>query len=122
MLLTSFMIIFVISLQRGFYGYQFRQLGWTLITALCIVSGLTGLITAMWKCRLWMIYAVLTITIHNAFDYVVNRYSPLRTPMLNLKPEATLEGFAVGVLACFIFFSAVSNPNAFLTLCVFCRP
>jgi len=107
-LLTIHMIIFVVSLQKGFYGYQFRQLGWTLLSAVAIITGVTGLIVALWKCRLWLIFAVLTITAHNAFDYLVNKYSPVRTPMLNLKPDATMEGFAVGVLVSFIFFTVTS--------------
>jgi hypothetical protein len=109
------MIIFVVSLQKGFYGYQFRQLGWTLLSAFAIVAGITGLVVAVWKCRLWMIFAVLCITAHNASDYIVNKYSPLRTPMLNLKPDATMEGFAMGVLTSFMFFTIVSKTHASLS-------
>lgn len=79
LLLTSILIIFVTSLQEGFYGYQFKQLGWTLISALMIVMGLTGLVLCLWRCKMWIFYTFITITAHNAVDYIVNKYSPCKT-------------------------------------------
>jgi hypothetical protein len=79
LMLTTYLIIFVTSLQAGFYGYQFKQLGWTLLSALTIVMGCTGLILCLWKCRMWFFFAVMTITAHNAMDYIVNKYSPCGT-------------------------------------------
>ena len=109
LLLTSYLIFFVTSLQIGFYGYQFKQLGWTIMSALTIVMGCTGLILSLWRCRMWFFFAVITITTHNVFDFIVNKYTPLRIHMLNLKPEATMEGFVAGVLASFSVFLIVSS-------------
>jgi len=105
LLLTSYLIFFVTSLQIGFYGYQFRQLGWTILSAMTIVMGCTGLVLCAWRCKMWFFFTIMTITAHNAFDYIVNNYSPLKIPMLNLKPEATMEGFVAGVLASFASFT-----------------
>ena len=102
------MIMFVISLQEGFYSYQFKMLGWTLLSAMLIGTGSTGLLLSLWRCRMWFFYAIVCITVHNAFDFIMCRYFPIKTHMLMLKPEATLEGFAAGVVGCFIFFTIVS--------------
>mmetsp|Transcript_42220 Transcript_42220/g.55622 ORF Transcript_42220/g.55622 Transcript_42220/m.55622 type:complete len:238 (-) Transcript_42220:517-1230(-) len=107
MLLTFGVILFVVSLQEGFYSYQFRMLGWTLLCAILIISGCQGLLLALWKCRIWFFYTVSCVTVHNAIDYLTCHFFPLRTPMLMLKPEATFEGFTAGAISCFLFFSIV---------------
>ena len=86
------------------------MLGWTLLSALLIGGGCTGLLLSLWRCRMWFFYAVLCITVHNAFDFIVCRYFPIKTRMLMLKPEATFEGYAAGVLGCFLLFTVVSAP------------
>ena len=107
-LLTIGQILFVISLQEGFYSYQFRMLGWTILSALLIIIGCNGLLLSLWKCRVWFFYAICCITVHNAADYLACLYFPLKTPIMMLKPEATFEGFTMGVIASFLFFTVVS--------------
>ena len=97
------MMFFVISLQEGFYAYQFKRLGWNLLSTFCIVMGSSGLVVALWSNRLWFFYAVTSIVLHNVVDYIFSRYIPIRTPILMLKPEATLEGFLAGSVACFAY-------------------
>ena len=84
------------------------MLGWTVASALLLITGSTGLLLSLWKCRIWFFYAICCITVHNAFDYIVCHYFPLKTPIMMLKPEATFEGFTAGVIACFCFFTLVS--------------
>ena len=127
MMLTLGIILFVVSLQDGYYSYQFRMLGWTVLCALLIISGTQGLLLCLWKCRIWFFYATCCVTVHNGVDYLMCHFFPMRTPMLMLKPEATFEGFTTGVIACFLFFNLVSlnfiiqkthtqtNPNFFLS-------
>lgn len=112
LMLTLGVILFVISLQEGYYSYQFRMLGWTVLCALLIISGCQGLLFSLWKCRIWFFYVICCVTVHNAADYLMCHFFPLRTPMLMLKPEATFEGFTGGAIACFLFFTLVSiNAN-----------
>lgn len=100
---TMSMMFFVISLQEGFYAYQFKRLGWNLLSTFCIVMGSTGLIVALWSNRLWFFFAVTSIVLHNVVDYIFSRFFPLKTPILLLKPKATLEGFLAGSFACFAY-------------------
>ena len=78
------------------------------MSTLAIVAGVTGLIVSLWRCTLWAVFALLAVCIHNAVDYAVNKWSPSKTRMLLLKPDATIEGFMGGVFAVFAFFSFVS--------------
>ena len=104
-LMTLGMMLFVVSLQEGFYSYQFKMLGWTLLSSLLIVGGCSGLLLSLWKCRMWFFYTVMCISIHNAIDHLVSQNFPWKTPMLYLKPEATLQGFIGGAMGCFAFFT-----------------
>ena len=78
------------------------------MSALAIVAGVTGLVVSLWRCTLWAIFALLAVCIHNAVDFAVNKWSPSKTRMLLLKPDATFEGFMGGVVAVFAFFTFVS--------------
>ena len=68
--------------------------------------GSSGLLVALWSNRLWFFFAVTSVVLHNVTDYIFSRYFPIRTPILMLKPEATLEGFLAGSLACFAYLFA----------------
>jgi len=108
MLMTVGIILFVVSLQEGFYSYQFRMLGWTLLSALLIIAGCSGLLLSLWMCRMWFFYSVCCVTARNLVDHLVGQYFPLKTGMSMLKPEATFEGFIAGIFASFSFLAVVS--------------
>ena len=103
------LILFVVSLQEGFYSYQFKRLGWTLLSTFCIVIGCSGLIIVLWRNRLWFFYALTCVSVHNAVDYFFCHFFPRKTPIMMLKPEASMEGFAAGSIACFVYFFVVSS-------------
>lgn len=75
-----------------------------MLSTFCIVLGGTGLLIALWRNRLWFFFPITCISVHNAVDYIFCRYFLSKTPILMLKPEATIEGFAAGSVACFIYF------------------
>ena len=110
-------ILFVISLQEGFYSYQFKMLGWTLISSLMLSAGSCGMLLCLWRCRMWFFYTVVCIVVHNASDFLVCHYFPLKTPLMVLKKEATVEGYFAGIISCFLFFTLVS-PFQAVTSCL----
>jgi hypothetical protein len=79
-------ISFVLSLEEGFFAYQFTMLGWSLLSLICIVTGGTGWLFGLWGCRLWFIYPISALCVHNMVDYIVCRYCPFHTPLSLLKP------------------------------------
>lgn len=95
-------IMFVISLEQGFYHYQFKQLGWCLTNILFIVTGMHGLMSSMWYGRVWIGFPVLVVVINAFFSHAVNTISG-ETPMMRLNPLKTVEGYGVGIFATMIF-------------------
>ena len=85
------------------------MLGWTLVSSLSLVLCMSGLLQSLAKCRLWFFYAVSCIAFHNAIDYVICHYWPTKTGLSFLKPEATLEGFVISAVACFLLYATVSE-------------
>ena len=84
------------------------MLGWTLLSAFLIIAGCSGLLLSLWMCRMWFFYAVCCVTMRNLIDHFVCNWSPLKTRMMMLKPEATVEGFIAGICASFAFYAIVS--------------
>lgn len=108
-LMMGALVMFVVSLQEGFYAYQFKMLSWTLVSALLFVTGFTGMVSCLFKCRIWYFFAITCVTVHNAADFIACHYFPVKTRMLSLKPDATVEGFIAGAAACFLYFTIVSR-------------
>ena len=46
-------LIFVLTLKRGYYRYQFQQFGWTHITLLIIVGQSSALINNIYEGLVW---------------------------------------------------------------------
>lgn len=107
-LATCGMILFVLSLQEGFYAYQLKQLSWTLINILVIVAAGHGFLTALWHCRLWFAYSIILVGVHNLVENLVSAYGPFRASVLHLRPGATAAGFIISAIACFATFYLVS--------------
>ena len=76
---------------------------------LVIVLGGHGLLTGLWRCRLWFVYTVVSVVVHNFSDYVVSKWVPLHTPLLAINPTQTLAGFLAGMMGTFVFFFQVSD-------------
>lgn len=95
-------ITFVISLEQGFYHYQFKQLGWILTNILFIVTGMHGFLSSMWYGRVWIGFPVLVVVINAFAAHIVNIVSG-ETPMMRLNPLKTVEGYGVGIFATMIF-------------------
>jgi CDP-diglyceride synthetase len=70
---------------------------------LIIVTAFHGHMTGLWKCRIWFCFPLVVISLRNATEYLVEKYSPFRTPMYDLKPKATWEGFIAGILTALAF-------------------
>lgn len=68
------MICFVLSLEEGFYAYQFKQMGWAIVNLLCILGGGHGLLFALWKVRIWFVYTILCLSFRACVEKFVSNY------------------------------------------------
>lgn len=108
-LVTFGMVIFVLSLQEGFYAYQLKKLGWALVTMFAIVAAGHGHIVALWRNRLWFTCGVAGICCHNLVEFIISTYGPFKTPLLAIDPHATRAGFILAATSVFSLFWMVSQ-------------
>jgi len=64
-LLAFGMILFVLSLEEGFYQYQFKQMGWSILNLMAIVSAGHGLLLGLWRVRIWFVYTILCMCLRD---------------------------------------------------------
>ena len=86
---TIGLILFVVSLQEDYYSYQVKRLGQSFASILIIVAAFHGYLTGLWKCRIWFCFPLATVALRNGIEYLVEKYCPYRTPIYDLKPQAT---------------------------------
>ena len=90
-------VLFVLSLRKGLYVYQFGQFAWThmiiatvLIQSSCFVGNvLEGLI--------WFVFPVAIVFFNDIAAYLVG-FTCGRTPLIKISPKKTWEGFIGGFI------------------------
>lgn len=105
------MIFFVLSLEEGFYSYQFKQLGWSVINMIVIVTAGHGHLAGLWRLRLWFVYTILCLCFRDVVDTFVSKFIPVKSPLHVLSPKATKLGYISGAIAAFIFYFKVSTTD-----------
>jgi len=108
-LLASGMIFFVLSLEEGFYAYQFKNMGWSILNLLVIVGSGHGLLIALWKMRMWFVYTLLCMCFRDLVDHLVSKFVKVGPPMHVLSPKSTLLGYIIGGASAFAFYFVVST-------------
>lgn len=102
------MILFVLSLEEGFYAYQFKQMGWSILNLIVIVSAGHGLLLGLWKVRIWFVYTLLCLVARDVTDHLVSKLS-IGPSMHSLTPKATVLGYIFGVIASAVFYIMVAD-------------
>lgn len=108
-LIAAGMILFVLSLEEGFYAYQFKQLGWSLLNLMVIVTAGHGHLLGLWRLRLWFVYTVVCMCLRDYADNLVSRFMPVGPSLHTLTPKATIFGYIIGGIVAFSFYFGVSN-------------
>ena len=107
-LLSFGLMFFVLSLEEGFYAYQFKQFGWSLLNIAMIVLAGHGFLIGLWRIRVWWAYTLACLCFRDIVDNVVSKLDPVRIPLHSLSPQHTLFGFLVSATAAFTFYFTVS--------------
>lgn len=102
------MIFFVLSLEEGFYAYQFKQMGWSVLNLMVIVTAGHGLILALWRVRIWFVYTVLCMCLRDLVDILVSSCQ-VGPSMHLLTPKATVLGYTIGGLVAFAFYFTAAD-------------
>lgn len=90
-------VVFVLSLEHGYYRYQFEMFAWVHLTLMLIVVQSTVIVVNMFQGLIWFILPALLIIANDTFAYIFGFFFG-KTPLIALSPKKTWEGF---IGACF---------------------
>jgi len=85
-------VIFIMSLRKGFYKFQFIQFAWTHLILLFVVCQAHFLINNILQGIIWFFLPVSQIIVNDIAAYVCGFFWG-RTPLIQLSPKKTWEGF-----------------------------
>jgi len=85
-------VIFIMSLRKGFYQFQFIQFAWTHLILLFVVFQAHFLINNILQGIIWFFLPVSQIIVNDIAAYVCGFFWG-RTPLIQLSPKKTWEGF-----------------------------
>ena len=91
-------LIFIRSLTKGCYRYQFRSFAW--IHLLLIIFGMTSslIVSNVFNGLIWFILPASLVICNDISAYIFGRLIG-RTPLSNLSPKKTVEGFIGGLFS-----------------------
>ncbi|KAL7701287.1 cdp-diacylglycerol synthetase-like protein [Lotmaria passim] len=92
------LVIFVLSLRKGMYRYQFIQLTWTVMVLVITQAQFVGEMRNMVRGMIWFLLPVSCVVNNDIWAYIFGKCFG-RTKLLSLSPKKTVEGF----LGAFVF-------------------
>lgn len=101
------LIMFVLSLKRGMYLYQFAQYTWTHMIILMVIMPTSFFVSNTFQGIIWYILPAMLIVVNDIFAYLAGFFFG-RTPLIRISPKKTWEGF-IGAFICtslFAFYAA----------------
>ncbi|XP_064458519.1 phosphatidate cytidylyltransferase, photoreceptor-specific-like [Ornithodoros turicata] len=101
-------IWFVLSLKKKYYMRQFSLFAWTHVTLIIIVTQSYLLIQNMFEGLIWFIAPVSMIVCNDVMAYIFGFFFG-KTPLIQLSPKKTWEGFIGGGISTVIFGAFISQ-------------
>lgn len=98
-------VTFVLSLKRGHYKFQFKQFGWTHLAIILVVSQSHLVIQNMLFGLAWLLMPASLVICNDIMAYMFGFFFG-RTPLIQLSPKKTWEGF-IGAFFSTMVFSVV---------------
>lgn len=92
------LILFVWSLKKHHYKYQFKQFAYCHMTLLIIVVQSSFLVSNMFHGLIWFLLPCSLVICNDIFAYIFGFFFG-RTPLIQLSPKKTWEGFLGGWLS-----------------------
>ena len=104
------LISFVLSLKKGFYKYQFKQLAWCLVIIVIVVGQSSLAIANLLDGLVWLVIPAFCIVTNDIMAYMCGILIG-RTPLIKLSPNKTWEG-AIGGGIFTILIAFILSPLA----------
>ena len=107
LLVTGF-VAFVFSLRKGMYRQQFSMFAWMLLALAVVVLQSTMLVFNMFQGLFWFVLPAILIISNDSWAYVWGLAFG-RTPLIQLSPRKTWEGFAGAFVSTIVTAFAISR-------------
>lgn len=91
-------VLFVNSLRRGQYKYQFKMFAWTIVTCVLVVSQSTAVILNIYDGIIWLLLPASLVIVNDCSAYIFGILLG-KTPLIQLSPNKTVEGFIGGLFS-----------------------
>ena len=88
-------MLFVLSLKKGHYKFQFGQFAWTHMALMLIVAQSHFVINNIFEGLIWFLLPVSFVISNDIFAYVFGFFFG-KTRLIKLSPKKTWEGFIGG--------------------------
>lgn len=105
-LYAALFVVFVLSLKRGYYKYQFSQLTWTVFSLVITMVQANGISENILEGYFWFIMPVMLIACNDTMAYFTGAFFGrkfIKRKFLRLSPKKTWEGFIGGMICTLIF-------------------
>lgn len=101
-LYVSGLVLFVLSLRKGEYQFQFSQFGWTHMVLLIVICQSHLMINNTFEGIFWFILPAALIICNDIMAYIFGFFFG-KTPLISLSPKKTWEGYMGALFATTIF-------------------
>jgi len=99
--ITAF-VLFVTSLQKGLYKIQFYQLAWTIMILHLTMFQSSFYLNSIFEGMLWFFLPAALVITNDIWAFIFGYFFG-RTPLIQLSPKKTWEGFIGGFVASLFF-------------------
>eukprot|EP00300_Choanocystis_sp_HF-7_P024644 c2614_g1_i1.p1 GENE.c2614_g1_i1~~c2614_g1_i1.p1 ORF type:complete len:441 (-),score=104.80 c2614_g1_i1:93-1415(-) len=98
-------VMFVMTLRKGYFRYQFGSFAWSLLTLLLVIMQTNWLSANIFNGLIWFSLPALLVIANDTTAYMCGRAFG-RTKLIALSPKKTWEGF-IGALFCTVVIAFV---------------
>ena len=102
------LVLFTLSLEKGSIKYQFKRLGWQIVTTIPSVAAGLFFGYYCYKGFFWVIITNGSVMINDIMAFVFGKLFG-RTPLIKLSPNKTWEGFIGGGISTILFAIFISG-------------
>ncbi|KAI8988548.1 phosphatidate cytidylyltransferase [Mycotypha africana] len=95
-------VFFVMNLKKGQYRSQMSQFGWMHMAIFLIVVQAHFIVDNILEGLIWFILPAALVILNDIFAYVCGFFWG-RTPLIQLSPKKTVEGFVGGLIFTLVF-------------------
>eukprot|EP00299_Pterocystis_sp_00344_P013211 c6451_g1_i1.p1 GENE.c6451_g1_i1~~c6451_g1_i1.p1 ORF type:complete len:459 (+),score=69.70 c6451_g1_i1:204-1379(+) len=101
-------VLFVLTLRKGYFRYQFGTFAWSHMTLLLVILQTSWMSANIFRGMIWFVLPAFLVICNDSSAYVFGRAFG-RTPLIKLSPKKTWEGFIGATIFTFIFAFWLSN-------------